>query len=370
MKKCLLGLLAVFLICTVSVTATATEAEGRNPREYITTAEQEASIASIINIDDGMLYSMDYTADYKLDEMLAAGVDDLESLAAFVRQSLLNGCNEEVGAINPGCSAFTAQSPDGAILFGRNFDYDNTDTTAILVRTTPENGYASIALAPAGMLGWYGKGSLDDGTTDLSLLAAMPYFILDGVNEKGLAITVLELEYDHTRQDTGKPVISTTVAMRLALDRAANVDEAIALFESYDMVSVMQEYDYHFFLADATGRAVVLEYCDNVLYVLDDTYVTNFYLEPSHDMPEDYDKRYPILQSVLSFRENVLTPQQAMCLLQLVGREAPDEFTTITQWSVLYDLTNLNATVVIKQNLDKQFTFSINDISGHYQIGQ
>lgn len=364
MKKRFLGLTMAFLLCAVSVTAMAVETNSPNPHAYLTTAEQEASIESIINLDDGMLYSMDYTADYKLDEMLEAGVDNIESLASFINQSLLSGSNAEVGVIKPGCSAFTTQSPDGAILFGRNFDYDNTDTTAVLVRTTPENGYVSIALADAGMLGWYGKGSLDDGTTDLSLLTAMPYFILDGINEKGLAVTVLELEYDHTRQNTGKPVISTTVAMRLALDRAANVDEAIALFESYDMVSIMQEYDYHFLLADATGRAVVLEYCDNVLYILNDTYVTNFYLEPSHDLPSDHDDRYPILQSVLNFRQNVLTPQQAMCLLELVGREEPDELTTITQWSVLYDLTNRTATVVVKQNFDKQFQFSLSDISG------
>ncbi len=364
MKRFQLVLLSVTLVCVISFTAAAALAGGGNPHAYLTTAEQEASVASILNIDDGALYSMDYTADYKLDEILAAGVYDIPSLITFVEQSLLSGSSAQASPLHIGCDAFTVRTPDGAVLFGRNFDYDNTDITAVLVRTTPENGYASIALADAGMTGWYGKGSLDDGTTDLSLLAAMPYYLLDGMNEKGLAVTVLELEYDSTHQDTGKPIITTNVAMRLALDRAATVDEAIALFEAYDMVSIMSDYDYHFLIADATGRSVVLEYCENELYVLDANYVTNFYLEPSHDWPKDHDKRYPVIQATLDYRENTLTPRQALCLLELVGREAPDEFTTITQWSVLYDLTHLNATVVIKQDFSKQFTFSIDDIGG------
>lgn len=370
MGKKILGILLVFLVCATTVTTMAEGTAAQNPRAYLTTAEQETSIASITDLDDGLLYSMDYTADYQLDKMLASGVDDIASLTSFIKQSLLNGGQMELGAVKPGCSAFTVQSPEGALLFGRNFDYENKDATAVLVRTTPKDGYASIALASANMLGWYKKGTLNDGTTDLSLMVAAPYFILDGMNEKGFAITVLELEYDHTHQDTGKPAISTTVALRLALDRAATVDEAIALFESYDMVAIMPDLDYHFLLSDATGHTAVLEYCENKLYVLDDTYVTNFYLEPSHDKPSDHDNRYPIIKTVLDYRKNVLTPHQAMCLLELIGHDKPNKYGTITEWSVLYDLTHIDATVVIKQNFDKQFTFSIKDISGHYPIGQ
>ena len=82
-------------------------------------------------------------------------------------------------------------------------------------------------------MGWIGytAGTLNDGTTDLSMAAFFPYLLMDGMNEKGLAMSVLKLRGDPTLQDTGKNKISTTVALRLVLDRAATVDEALALLD-------------------------------------------------------------------------------------------------------------------------------------------
>ena len=49
---------------------------------------------------------------------------------------------------------------------------------------------------------------------------------LDGMNEKGLAVSVNMIQdYDAICQDTGKPDLTTTTAIRLLfLDRAANVE--------------------------------------------------------------------------------------------------------------------------------------------------
>ena len=46
--------------------------------------------------------------------------------------------------------------------------------------------------------------------------------------------------YDEKKeQDRGKTSIITADAIRLVLDKAANVDEALALIEEYDMYSVI-----------------------------------------------------------------------------------------------------------------------------------
>ena len=108
---------------------------------------------------------------------------------------------------------------------------------------------------------------------------AFPYLLMDGMNEKGLSMSVLKLRGDPALQDTGKNKISTTVALRLVLDRAANVDEALELLDQYDMQSSMPDANFHFLLADASGKAVVLEYLPNgKRMVYDQNYVTNFYL--------------------------------------------------------------------------------------------
>ena len=118
------------------------------------------------------------------------------------------------------------------------------------------------------------------GKQKLITLAA-PYAPLDGINEKGLAVAVLRIADEPTDQDTGKTDITTTTAIRLMLDKAATVDEAVSLLEQYDMHSSAGSC-YHFQLADAAGNSAVVEYIDNEFVVLkaDEGYqmATNFLL--------------------------------------------------------------------------------------------
>ncbi|WP_462406372.1 linear amide C-N hydrolase [Gracilibacillus sp. Marseille-QA3620] len=328
-----------------------------NPANHLRTDAQRASIESIVNLKNGQLYSMEYTADYKLDQILAAGITDIPHLVEFVNRELLDDGNAEAGSNNGGCSAFTASTRSGEMIYGRNFDY-LMNMTAVLVRTRPENGYASIGLADAGWIG-YLAGSLDDGVTDLSPAVLFPYLLMDGMNEKGLVISVLKLEGPPTRQNTGKQNISTTVAIRLVLDRAANVDEAIELFKGYDMQASSNTSSFHFLVADASGRAVVLEYCHDVFSVVEEHYVTNFYLDPSMDGYGHGVERYRILQSVLEFKKEALTEGEAMSLLQLVSQEKTEESTSFTQWSTVYNLSKLTGTASVLRDYDHLFTFSL-----------
>jgi len=333
--------------------------ETKNPAALLTTEEQARSIASIRDIDGGRFYTMDYTADYKLDEALQENLTDASSLEAFVREHLLSGGTQTVLTADAGCSAFVSSTEDGCMLFGRNFDY-KMDMSAVLVRTAPKDGYRSIGLVDTGWIG-YGLGSLSDGVTDLSLAVSFPYLIMDGMNEKGLAVCVLQLDGEPTRQNRGKPKISTTVAMRLVLDRASTVDEAIQLLDAYDMQAASPNANFHFLLSDATGKTVVVEYCINEMSVLDKTYVSNFYLDPSMNGLGHGHDRYDVMTAALSFKKNILTESEAMSLLELVSQAETEAATSMTQWSVVYDLTHLNAKVAIRRNYNNLFDFTLND---------
>lgn len=65
------------------------------------------------------------------------------------------------------------------------------------------------------------------------------------------------------------------------LDKAKNVDEALALLSSYDMHSSANSC-YHFQICDASGKSVVVEYVDDEMKVVypDKNYqcATNFLL--------------------------------------------------------------------------------------------
>ncbi|NLV58544.1 MAG: linear amide C-N hydrolase [Clostridiales bacterium] len=328
-----------------------------NPAQLLTTDEQAASIASLKDMDDGRFYTMDYTADYKLDEVLQKNIADVPSMIAFIQENLLSGQTQTELAPQAGCSAFVVTAEDGRVLCGRNFDY-KMDMTAVLIRTAPKDGYKSIGLVDTGWVG-YGLGSLSDGETDLSMAVSFPYLIMDGMNEKGLTVSVLQLDGEPTRQDRDNPKIMTTVAMRLLLDRAATVEEAIALLDTYDMQAASPSANFHFLLADASGKAVVIEYCVHEMEVVNETYVSNFYLSPSMNGFGHGQNRYEVMKAALSFKDNVLTESEAMSLLELVSQKETEESTSMTQWSVVYDLTELDATIAIRRDYGKLISFAL-----------
>ena len=96
---------------------------------------------------------------------------------------------------------------------------------------------------------------LSDKTRLATLLS--PFISLDGINEKGVSIAVLTLDSKPVRQQSGKPVIATTLAIRLILDRGASTEEAVTLFEKYDMFASSGR-DYHFYVTDSNGDGRVI----------------------------------------------------------------------------------------------------------------
>lgn len=90
----------------------------------------------------------------------------------------------------------------------------------------------------------------------------------------------MTLDSEPTYQHTGKPIIPTTLAIRLVLDRASSTKEAIALLKQYDMMATSGR-DYHFYITDASGDGRVVEYdcCDasRPLVATPLRSITNFY---------------------------------------------------------------------------------------------
>lgn len=69
------------------------------------------------------------------------------------------------------------------------------------------------------------------------LSVAAPFAPMDGMNEKGLCVAVLMIQDSPGfHQDTGKPDLTTTTAVRLLLDQAADVEEAVEVLARYDIM--------------------------------------------------------------------------------------------------------------------------------------
>ena len=270
-----------------------------------------------------------------------------------------------------GCSAF-ATVQDRHIVMGRNYDFKR-DTSAMLVCTAPKDGYKSIAFAALDNLG-VNQADASTKAKIASLLA--PFACLDGINEKGVSIAVLTLDSEPTKQDTGKPVLATTMAIRLVLDRAATTAEAVELLQQYDMFATSGR-DYHFYITDAAGDGCVIEYdCDDParpMVVTPSQQVTNFFVKYKENvLPNQKNgiyghgrERYDAIEEVLDSNAGAITPDIAWQALQAASQEPnPKDVTSNTQWSILYDNTNCTATIALRRDWGNKTEIDLGDMTG------
>ena len=276
------------------------------------------------------------------------------------------------------CSAFVAVNDKGDLIFARNYDYVQ-NAQNILVHCAPENGYESVSIAAGGWLYTADENGkpivLDDGKTDLSMLIAAPYLLMDGMNEKGVVICVLTVDGAGTVQaDPEKQNMQTTTAMRLVLDRAASVPEAIALLKQYNMNASIKTKNFHFFIADSTGNYGIIEYAPtgemkystdaggnfrNLFTEAEPDYkqhlVTNFYrLFPAAEYGFDDGQhgldRFEILSAEITAAEGHFTEDEAMTALGMAYQDFGETATHETQWSVVYNPTDMTAKICPRVN--------------------
>ncbi|MGN1229684.1 MAG: linear amide C-N hydrolase [Prevotella sp.] len=362
-----------------------------NDAVMITDQAKRDMIYSLVDLegDKGRIYEMYYTVDYKLDDAINFGINGQAKLQQFVGAYLMDKTSSKSVSLayDAGCSAFAAPDKStGDFIMGRNFDFNHWDKDSnridipvIVVHTAPKGGKKSVSFVD-GYFVFYKKGFYTDGNSDLSMLMAAPYLMLDGINEDGFAISVLKLDGKPTKQEGGtNKTIFTTVAMRMLLDRVSTVQEATDMLKQYNMCMDTDTASYHFFMADATGDYAIVEYTGKDLNVNhpsnmetltnNDTLrcVTNFYVSPtmlntefggnSHHGRDRYNN---LRAGLLKYNYNV-TPSQALELLKIVaqGPEGSTSSTGFTQWSEVYNLSKRRLTMNILREWDKTFEFGV-----------
>lgn len=364
-----------------------------NDAVFIKDKDKLDMIYSLVDLEGGKgrIYEMNYTVDYKLDEALNAGIVGTTSLTRFVVTHLFDSIPSAKSvslSYDAGCSAFAC--PDGTsgnFLMGRNFDFNHRDPDTkervmiplIAVHTAPAGGKKSVSFVD-GQFVKYESGFYTKKGNDLSMLMALPYLLLDGINEDGFAVSVLKLDGLPTAQsDSPNKRIFTTVAMRMLLDRASTVKEAKEMLKDYSMYMDTDSASYHFFMADAKGDFAIVEYTNpdtqlnpNRLEELSgaDTLrcVTNFYVSPTmyatpHGMRHSLHgkERYDSLRAGLLRHNYKMTPDEALGLLKVVA-QGPDGYqgsTGFTQWSEVFNLSKKTVSMSILREWDKTFHFKV-----------
>lgn len=351
---------------------------------------------------DGAVYSMQVKGDFYLDDFVAqGGVSSDTELIQFITDNITHGVvNLNMTAPEIGCSSFTATAENGDALFARNYDFSKTN--AMLVFTEANEGrHATISTVDLQFLGIDVDQNMT-GLMDKVICLAAPYAPLDGVNDAGVSCGIYMTyqggeETVATSQDTDKPDFTSTTLLRLILDYADNVEEAVEIASRYDLHDSANT-SYHYMVADATGKSAILEWTNDsavdttdndgsqrtlkVIYNDQDSnigereaasnyqVVTNFVLQPGYyeGVPAENKKgadRYDRLYEELQATDGVVADEQAaMDILQTVGRRGwdNDDKNSCTVHSAVYNLTQKTVLWVTNENYDDPsavFTFSL-----------
>lgn len=198
-------------------------------------------------------------------------------------------------------------------------------------------------------------GFLEQGGASDDLAVAAPFAPMDGMNEKGLCVAVLMIQDSPGfQQDTGKPDLTTTMAVRLLLDKASDVEEALELLSQYDM-HASAGMMVHFAIADAAGHSVVVEYIGNEMVVTETPVVTNYYLSPGEKYgigTEESKIRYAMLQSGSTFSMDGIRDA-----LNSVSKHNFDSDFASTEWSIVYNQSTREARYYHRENYEKYYSF-------------
>ncbi|WP_326823472.1 carcinine hydrolase/isopenicillin-N N-acyltransferase family protein [Streptosporangium sp. NBC_01756] len=289
-------------------------------------ADIQRTVRSLRQVDDLPLYEMTFHGSY--DREVSIGEEDLAGQA--------DGW---------ACSLFHLRGDRP--LFGRNFDWD--PNPAMVVHADPPDGYASVSMADlAYLLGGTGAPDLSDPGIRRRLAHAVltPF---DGVNEKGLAVGMAAVPGGGLPPKTeGRPTVSSVRIIRMMLDKAATVDEAVAIMRRHN-VDFTSGPQVHYLLADAAGKSAVVEFAGGRLNVIEDRILTNFTMTGTSDEQRRSDTRYGTLATGLPSAKNW---RDGMDLLQRVAQGH-------TRWSVVYDLTDATARVVTARRWERVHTIAL-----------
>lgn len=297
---------------------------------------QIKAASSVKKIEEGF-YFMEYEGDYGFDEFLAHGgaASDME-LAVYLSKYISHGFYKLDPEENTyGCSTIAVHRDSGGRLFGRNFDWRNC--TAMTIIAKPEKGYRSVSTCNLDFLG-FGDSFLPEGMMNKIMSMAAIYVPLDGMNEKGLCVADLVVDgEEETHQDTDRPELTTTTAIRLILDKAATADEAVELLSHYDMNSSSGMH-HHLAICDGV-KSVVVEYIENKMTVTETPVVTNFILAQGEHYgkgSEQSKMRFETLLEQYDACGGIMDENEVMNALSSVAQSRYGDYDD-TQWSAVFD---------------------------------
>lgn len=210
------------------------------------------------------------------------------------------------------CTIFNTTNKKGNVLVGRNFDNDREGGRIWFI--TPRDGLHGIVILE-------------------QLGSNMPY---EGMNDAGLFIGISAVPNTITPFLPFKPIRISLEMVKITLERAKTVDEALKIFHKYYVVfgTFLGNPIVHYMIVDKEGDSAILEYIDGKMIIIknnaESQVMTNHFIskpELGSDSKTSFE-RYKIAKENLN---NVNSVEDAYDLLSKVSQKT-------TVWSSVYNL--------------------------------
>lgn len=232
------------------------------------------------------------------------------------------------------CTIFHTKGKNGEIFVGRNFDCEKEN---IKIWFIPANGEKN-------------------GIVVFEQLGVdMPY---EGINDKGLFIGIAAVPNTKTPFSLFKPMRKSLEIVKIILEEAQTVDEALKIFEKYTVIFgvFLGNPVVHYMIVDKQGNSAVVEYVNKKIKILKNNkskVMTNHFVSHPEIIPESKTsfERYDIVMAALT-RKDKFSIENIQELLQTVSQKH-------TLYSNVYDLTNQKIYLTYK-NLEIK-SFSLKD---------
>lgn len=322
------------------------------------------TLCSVRRLPDTNAFVMDYYLDYHIDEIRHEGMDvnNIEDtcMAALFPNFLLPVIRpfkrshmpdriRTVEAQGQYCSTVGLRSDDGTVYFGRNYDYFND--ACLILRVYDKRGVASLAVIDLAGLNMNRPDLDQTNLIERIPLLFAPYYALDGINRHGVAVSIMSVKNARPPENPEKPDIINSTLMRLILDYARNVDEAIDLIREFNVHFVAAPQ--HVMIGDSSGKFRIIEYIDGKLCITAakepwQICTNHIVWNKSETENDDSCWRYRIG----SGKAEILGGEIDDSDLHNITRSMS---VSGTMWTSLYNLTTLDACIIYRSALDSEY---------------
>jgi Linear amide C-N hydrolases, choloylglycine hydrolase family len=301
---------------------------------------QLKDLSSLKKVDEHPLYTMNYSADYHFDDFLLRGVPTAVGYRF----------HQNTFTLRTACTSFSSRNPKGQAIFAHNSDAPKYPKLLVFTTAFKAKRYASAAMVNINLLGYESNNpQLDTMKRRIGLLDA-PYYAQEGMNEKGVAIAIKGIK-GYRVYHPGKITLTGLHIVRLVLDYAGNLEEAVELIKKYNN---LHSHQLHYMIADASGQSAVVEYIGSDVKVIpnQETWqvASNRLIDSAG--PKDpilsHCNRYKTAYNLLEKKHGIITANEAMNILRDVSQKRINS----THWSAVYNLNTGSIIAVLERKFE------------------